>query len=82
MFLDPRQSQPPEMHDNDPLGTHQPASECKHEEETYEDYFEEDQDDDNSYGASGEKYGWYNGWSDDAIDDAFDGDPEATWNVD
>lgn len=29
-----------------------------------------------------EKYGGYNGWSDDAIDEAFNGDPEATWNVD
>lgn len=37
---------------------------------------------DDDYGRSGEKYGWYNGWSDDVIDDAFDGDPEATWNVD
>lgn len=46
--------------------------------ETYNgDYDEED-----SYGTSGEKYGWYNGWSDDAIDDAFEGDPENTWNVD
>ena len=34
------------------------------------------------YGRSGEEYGWYNGWSDDVINDAFDGDPEATWNVD
>ena len=34
------------------------------------------------YGASGEKYGYYNGYSDDVIDDAFDGCPEATWNVD
>ena len=34
------------------------------------------------YGRSGEKYGWYNGFSDDAIDDAFEGDPDATWNVD
>lgn len=29
-----------------------------------------------------EKYGYYNGYSDDVIDDAFDGCPEATWNVD
>jgi hypothetical protein len=34
------------------------------------------------YGRSHEKYGGYNGWSDDVIDDAFEGDPEATWNVD
>lgn len=41
-----------------------------------------DYDEEDSYGTSGEKYGWYNGWSDDAIDDAFEGDPENTWNVD
>lgn len=35
-----------------------------------------------NYGTSGDEYGWYNGWSDDVINDAFDGDPEATWNVD
>lgn len=34
------------------------------------------------YGTSGEKYGYYNGYSDDVIDDAFEGCPEATWNVD
>lgn len=28
------------------------------------------------------KYGFYNGFSDDVIDDVFEGDPEATWNVD
>ena len=39
-------------------------------------------DEDDDYGCSGEKYGWYNGWSDDAIDDAFKGDPMNTWNVD
>ena len=46
----------------------------------------EDEDDDyepmDGYGTSGEKYGWYNGHSDDVIDDAFEGDPEATWNID
>ena len=43
----------------------------------------EDCDNNNdSYGTSYEKYNSYNGWSDDVIDDAFDGDPEATWNVD
>ena len=35
-----------------------------------------------NYGKSTEKYGGYNGYSDDVIDDAFDGFPEATWNVD
>lgn len=29
-----------------------------------------------------DKYNGYNDWSDQAIDEAFDGDPEATWNVD
>jgi len=29
-----------------------------------------------------EKYNGYNGYDDDTIDDAFDGYPEATWNVD
>lgn len=44
---------------------------------------EEDDDGfDDNYGSSTEKYGGYNGFSDDVIDDAFDGDPEATWNVD
>lgn len=41
-----------------------------------------DNEDEDNYGSSGEKYGWYNGFSDDAIDDAFEGDPEVTWNVD
>jgi len=38
--------------------------------------------DDYDYGSSTEKYGGYNGFSDDVIDDAFEGDLEATWNVD
>ena len=41
--------------------------------------------DDCSYhegGRSYEEYGGYNGYDDDTIDDAFDGFPEATWNVD
>ena len=29
-----------------------------------------------------EKYHGYNGYDDDTIDEAFDGYPEATWNVD
>ena len=29
-----------------------------------------------------EKYNGYNGYDDDTIDEAFDGFPEATWNVD
>ncbi len=50
------------------------------EEDSPDDYEENESNDD--YGSSGEKYGWYNGFSDDAIDDAFEGDPDATWNVD
>lgn len=34
------------------------------------------------YKESYTKYGGYNDYSDDAIDSAFDGNPEATWNVD
>ena len=47
-----------------------------------DDFSDDGNDSDDHYGSSGEKYGWYNGFSDDAIDDAFEGDPEATWNVD
>ncbi len=32
--------------------------------------------------GSYEEYGGYNGWDDETINTAFDGDPEATWNVD
>jgi len=42
-------------------------------------YYFDDYDD---YGHSYEQYGGYNGWDDDTINDAFEGDPEATWNVD
>ena len=47
-----------------------------------EEFWDDEDDSDNHSGSGGEKYGWYNGFSDDAIDDAFEGDPEATWNVD
>lgn len=40
-----------------------------------EDYYEE-------YEHSYEKYGGYNGYDDETIDSAFEGDPEATWNID
>ena len=33
-------------------------------------------------GSSYSKYGGYNGYDDDTIDSAFEGIPEATWNVD
>lgn len=45
-------------------------------DEVYDDY------DNRDSGKSYEKYGGYNGYDDDTIDDAFDGYPEATWNVD
>lgn len=50
--------------------------------QSYDDDFYDDYNPWDDYGRSGEKYGWYNGYSDDVIDDAFDGIPEATWNVD
>lgn len=41
-------------------------------------------DDSGNYENRGsyEEFGGYNGWDDDTINTAFDGDPEATWNVD
>lgn len=45
-------------------------------DEIYEDYSSHEG------GRSYEEYGGYNGYDDDTIDDAFDGFPEATWNVD
>lgn len=33
-------------------------------------------------GPSHSKYGGYNGYDDNTIDSAFEGMPEATWNVD
>lgn len=44
--------------------------------------FKEDNYIKEKYGSKYEKYNSYNGWSDDAIDDVFNGDPEATWNLD
>lgn len=58
------------------------ASDDDYEEEEDYDNYEDDYNPYDDYGTSGEKYGWYNGYSDDVIDDAFEGDPEATWNVD
>lgn len=43
---------------------------------------QEDEYDETIHGSSYEKYRGYNGWSDQDIDEAFDGNPEATWNVD
>lgn len=41
-------------------------------------------DDSGNYENRGsyEEHGGYNGWDDETINTAFDGDPEATWNVD
>ena len=38
--------------------------------------------DDNRERPTYSRYGGYNGYDDDTIDSAFEGDPEATWNVD
>jgi hypothetical protein len=51
----------------------------------FDNYYESyDNGDDYSgmHKKSYEKYNGYNGWDDDTIDDVFNGDPEATWNVD
>ena len=69
------------VHTNVPNRATMIAFEEFQEEELIEEDFDTEEYPD-SYGQSGEKYGWYNGWSDDAIDDAFEGDPENTWNVD
>lgn len=47
-------------------------------------YYEEDYNEyENEPGwGSYEKYGGYNGYDDFTIDSAFEGDPEATWNID
>lgn len=45
-------------------------------------FYDSDYSDDFEYYSRYEKYNGYNGYDDDTIDDAFDGFPEATWNVD
>ena len=45
----------------------------------YDDSYDDDYYDDR---PSYDKYGGYNDWDDDTIDSAFEGDPEATWNID
>lgn len=62
-------------------------SKLENDEITDEDDRYEDYDDYNDYGTSyGEYAGSYAqdvmGYSDDVIDDAFDGDPDAYWNID
>ncbi|MBK8143390.1 MAG: hypothetical protein IPK57_22040 [Chitinophagaceae bacterium] len=47
----------------------------------YDGHYDRHEYDDNSR-PSYEKYNGYNGFDDDTIDQAFEGDPEATWNVD
>ena len=44
---------------------------------TYHNY-----DNHDNYEPSYSLYGGYNGFDDDTINSAFEGDPEATWNVD
>ncbi len=51
----------------------------KKEEATF---YDSDYSDDFEYYSRYDKYDGYNGYDDDTIDDAFDGFPEATWNVD
>lgn len=41
-----------------------------------------DDNNDESYQPSYKRYNGYNGFDDDTIDNAFEGDPDATWNVD
>lgn len=53
----------------------------------FEDFIVEDPepddiDEDGNYRSSYSQYGGYNGYDDDTINSAFEGDPEATWNVD
>jgi hypothetical protein len=86
LFLDPREQKPSNDHSEIEGGishenNEEELSEADFDIDEYEEDFDHG-DDYDSYGRSGEKYGWYNGWSDDAIDDAFEGDPENTWNVD
>ena len=52
--------------------------ERKHNDVSYNDWDEDYEIYDSPY----EKYNGYNGYDDDTIDIAFDGHPEATWNVD
>lgn len=76
---------PPPSHDADANATETMEEEAEKNDSVWlEDNFYNANDYDlwDDYGKSGEKYGWYNGFSDDVIDDAFEGDPEATWNVD
>jgi hypothetical protein len=77
--IDPKLNTDPK--NNRVLGNNVQEEDLGNDMEGYESDFE-DIDSSDEYGSSGEKYGWYNGFSDDAIDDAFDGEPEATWNVD
>lgn len=45
------------------------------------DYHDYSTDGDDAYGSCS-KYGGYNGYDDFTINEAFDGDPDATWNID
>lgn len=52
------------------------------EEFVVEDSEPDDIDEDGNYRSSYSQYGGYNGYDDDTINSAFEGDPEATWNID
>lgn len=52
------------------------------EEFVVEDPEPDDIDEDGNYRSSYSQYGGYNGYDDDTINSAFEGDPEATWNID
>lgn len=54
----------------------------KHESNYSNPHHTGDDDNDDNYRPSYEKYNGYNDFDDDTIDNAFEGDPDATWNVD
>ncbi len=58
------------------LGTFEPYDIIVQRERRGHSY--KDYDDGNSYS----KYGGYNGYDDETIDSAFEGMPDATWNID
>jgi hypothetical protein len=69
------------LHNSKKLKHHQQLENYNRINNQSDDWPEEDNDN-NFYNSGTQKYGGYNGFDDEAIDEAFDGDPEATWNVD
>ena len=53
-----------------------------HANDSQEEYYDDDYPYDEPGWGSYDEYGGYNGYDDYTIDSAFDGDPEATWNID